>query len=212
MNRRMLLTGLALAAASAAFAEGRGAAPLAQSSAAHRYWPVVTNHRQWNVVSRQLENGTFEGRPLRRFDAPRPAARADNPTRRHVGVDLFANAGDTVVAVEDGRLVGFYPFLRASTGEMSYALMLAHDGYVANYGEVRETSLRDFALAIGGGVRAGAAIATVSDTAQLHFETYIPATTRNVSWRHGAERPSRVLDPTQLLLELAETGVRLTPP
>lgn len=212
MNRRALLTGMAVAAASAAFAEGLGVAPIARSSATERYWPVVTNHRDWNVVSRQLEDGGFEGRALRRFDAPRPAAQAENPTRRHVGVDLFANAGDTVVAVEDGRLIGFYPFLRASTGEMSYALLLAHNGYVANYGEVRESSLHDFALAIGGGVRAGSAIAAISDTAQLHFETYAPATTRNISWRHGAERPSGVLDPTPLLLELAETAVRLRPP
>lgn len=186
-------------------------APFARSDAPVRYWPVVTSSPRWQTVSLQRDGGGFEGNELRRFNAPRPAARADNPTRRHVGVDLFANAGDEVIAVEDGRILAFYPFLRAATGEMSYALIVAHGAYVANYGEVRESSLRARGLAIGDTVRAGQRIAEVSDTRQLHFETYLPGTTHSQSWAHGAPRPARVLNPTRLLLDLAENGVRRQP-
>ncbi len=187
-------------------AEAPDPAPFAASLAASRYWPVVTTHTYWSEVSMEATS-----RPLRRFNAPRPAARADNPTRRHVGIDLFANAGDAVIAVEDGRVVAFYPFLRAATGEMSYALIVAHEGYVANYGEVRATSLSARGLALGDAVRGGQEIAEISDTSQLHFETYVAGTRRNQSWRHGAARPPRVLDPTRLLLDLVQTGQRLSP-
>lgn len=186
-------------------------APFAVSTAAVRYWPVVTDVSNWNVVSAELSSGAFVGEPLRCFNAPRPAAQAANPTRRHAGVDLFANAGDEVVAVEDGQLVALYPFLQAHTGEMSYALLVAHVGYVANYGEIRSTSLSARALSLGDRVSAGQAIAEISDTRQLHFETYLPGATRNQSWRNGAPRPSRVLNPTQLLMQLAATGMRLRP-
>lgn len=183
------------------------AAPvLAQTPARTRYWPVVTDHPQALEIS-----GDATSRPLRRFNAPRPAVQADNPTRRHAGVDLFARPGDLVVAVEDGRIVGFYPFLRARTGEMSYALLVDHGAFVANYGEVREASLRNRGLSIGDTVGAGSVIADVSDTAQLHFEIYTPGTTRNQSWRHGAPQPDRVRDPTRMLTELTQTAVRLRP-
>lgn len=186
-------------------------APFAQSRAAVRYWPVATRNAEWRTVSMRRDDGGFDGRELRRFNAPRPAARADNPTRRHVGVDLFANAGDDVIAVEDGVIIAFYPFLRARTGEMSYALLVAHNGYVANYGEVRGASLSALGLSIGDNVRAGQRIGAVSDTRQLHFETYLPGATRSQSWRHGAPRPSHVLNPTHLLLDLAQNGRRLGP-
>jgi murein DD-endopeptidase MepM/ murein hydrolase activator NlpD len=162
-----------------------------------------------------LNLSRFPASQLRRVpgvpNAPRPATRADNPTRRHVGIDLFARAGDTVIAVEDGAILAFYPFLRARTGEVSYALIVAHASFVANYGEVRQASLRDHRLALGDSVTAGQAIATISDTAQLHFETYAPGATRSQSWPHGAARPAGVLDPSALLVDLAQNGRRLTP-
>jgi murein DD-endopeptidase MepM/ murein hydrolase activator NlpD len=174
--------------------------------AAGSYWPVVTARADWNTISAQPDCVR-----LRCFEAPRPVSQLDNPRRHHAGVDLFANAGDEVIAVEDGTIIGFYPFLRARTGEMSYALLVAHDGYVANYGEVRENSLRAHNLAIGARVRGGQRIATISDTAQLHFETYAAGTTRNYSWGYRAQRPAAVIDPTPRLQTLVVNGQRLLP-
>lgn len=206
----MRLFSMALAATAALWAAmstpiAQGDA-LAQANTATRYWPVVTASAEWNTISAGEECVR-----LRCFSAPRPVSRLDNPQRRHVGIDLFASAGDTVIAIEDGRVVGFYPFLRAATGEMSYALLIAHNGYVANYGEVRANSLTAHGLAIGSTVRAGQAIATVSDTAQLHFETYQPNTTRNASWRYAEAQPASVRDPTDFLRGLVAQGERRTP-
>lgn len=186
-------------------------APFAASRAPRRFWPVVTTSTNWAVVPAELRNGGFVGDPLRTFNAPRPSAQADNPTRRHAGVDLYARPNDRVIAVEDGRIVAFYPFLTAATGEVTYALLVAHDGYVANYGEVRETSLDVRGLRIGDAVRAGQDIADISDTSQLHFETYVAGVDHNQSWRHGDPRPDHVLNPTRLLLDLAQHGERRLP-
>lgn len=218
MLRRLFisLSLIALAAACSARAESaltpeaaHAAAPSAAPAAAPqraRYWPVVTGLAQALEIS-----GEHTSRPLRRFNAPRPAVHADNPTRRHVGVDLFAAPGDTVIAVEDGRILGFYPFLRAATGEMSYALLVDHGSYVANYGEVRASSLTAHGLAIGDRISAGQPIATISDTAQLHFETYDAGTQHSSSWRHGAPQPPGVRDPTAFLTALAHDGERRLP-
>jgi murein DD-endopeptidase MepM/ murein hydrolase activator NlpD len=210
-SRRLMLGSLACAA----WARPRRAsaeAPIAVSSAPARFWPVVTDHPKALDIAAALSDGRIAGSaPLRRFNAPRPAARADNPTRRHVGVDLFAYPGDAVVAVEDGRVIAFYPFLRAAAGAMSYALIVAHAGYVANYGEVKRGSLTACALAPGDSVAGGRQIAAVSDTSQLHFETYAAGVTHNASWPQGAPRPAGVLDPTALLLDLAANGRRLRP-
>lgn len=171
-----------------------------------RCWPIITDH------PRALEVSAPEtSRPLRRFNAPRPAARADNPTRRHVGVDLFAHDGDAVIAIEAGQIVAFYPFLRAAAGEMSYALLVAHQTYVANYGEVRANSLSARDLAVGDSVAPGQELAAISATRQLHFETYAPGVTRTLSWRHGAPQPAEVRDPTALLAELARSARRFLP-
>lgn len=182
-------------------------APAAQPAPAARpYWPIVTGRTDWNTVSSQTDCVR-----LRCFEAPRPVSRLDNPQRHHAGVDLFANPGDAVIAVEDGTIIGFYPFLRARTGEMSFAILVAHGGYVANYGEVRENSLATRGLDIGSHVRAGQEIASVSDTSMLHFETYQPGTRRNYSWRYHEQRPAAVIDPTPRLQALAVSGQRMMP-
>ena len=177
-------------------------APRARAETPALYWPVVTNHPRWNVIS---------ARPacpnLRCFGAPRPVSQLDHPRRHHAGVDLFAHAGDAVIAIEAGEVIGFYPFLRARTGEMSCALLIAHAGYVANYAEVRDPAL----VRIGDAVRGGQRIALISDTAQLHFETYAPGVTRNRAWAHGAAQPAGVIDPTERLRDLAQRGTRILP-
>jgi len=183
--------------------------PFAKSETPTRFWPVITDAPHALVVPAALDDGAKTGAPLRQFAAPRPAARADHPTRHHVGVDLTARAGDRVVAMEDGRVVAHFPFLRAATGEMSWALMLAHAPFVALYGELRERMAEG--VAIGASVAAGQRLGAVSDTAQLHIETYAPGATRNARWRWTAPPPANVLNPTQMLIDLAREGRRIQP-
>jgi murein DD-endopeptidase MepM/ murein hydrolase activator NlpD len=195
MHRRALLIALAATLA----------APARAAGAPERFWPVITDNPRALEISTETTS-----RPLRRFDAPRPAAHADHPTRRHVGVDLFANPGDVVIAVEDGTILANYPFLRAATGQMSWCVLIAHAAYVATYGEIQAGLTDVWDLRVGDRVQAGQFIANISDTSQLHFETYDPGVTRNISWPNGAPQPLGVRDPTPFLIDLAKTGRRMT--
>lgn len=68
-------------------------------------------------------------------------ASRSNGDRTHVGIDLFANHGDVVVAVADGTIVSFKHFYRGT-----YALLIDHGSYVVNYGEVARESLTLYGL------------------------------------------------------------------
>ncbi|MBL8551838.1 MAG: M23 family metallopeptidase [Hyphomonadaceae bacterium] len=212
ITRRVALAGLAIpcdarASGVAAPAPPHDPAPMAPSFPHGAIWPVLTEAPDAHVVPALFADGTAQGAALRRFNAPRPAARADNPTRRHVGVDLAANAGDRVVAIADGVVAAFYPFLTARTGETTYALLVAHGACTVLYGEIRAAAFVQPGDPVTGGQRLG----RVSDTAQLHIETYVRGVRRNTPWPQGAPTPGSVLNPTQMLLDLARDGMTVAP-
>jgi murein DD-endopeptidase MepM/ murein hydrolase activator NlpD len=201
MDRRIFLVGAALLSIPAGAEEGAPGVELSAGGDAvrpRRYWPVVTSRRQ--ALDVPNTNATEAGRDSRGYDAGRAGA-----ARRHVGVDLYARPSDAVIAIEAGRIIAFYPFYRDT-----WALMIAHPGYVANYGEVRDGSLAR-RLHVGASVRAGQRIATIGATGALHFELYRPGAQRNAVWRKGAPEPMSALDPTAFLQALARDGVRLRP-
>ena len=173
--------------------------PFATSDTEEAAWPVQTSHPQrFEVNYRATDNTDVGTRTGRQF-----LARRSNGTRHHVAVDLFARHRDLVVACEDGRVVSYYGFYPTSTGEMSYALFIAHDDLVVNYGEVKDDAQQEFGWRIGDRVTKGQTIARVSSTEMLHFETYIPGTTKNERWMVGEPRPTRLLNPTLYLLDVA---------
>jgi murein DD-endopeptidase MepM/ murein hydrolase activator NlpD len=173
--------------------------PFAQSTTRPqaRHWPVKTNHPSRTVVSYETVGGQIYGRPGRRFLAQRNAG-----ARFHVGIDLFAEPGDEVVACENGRVVAFYEFLESSAGEMTFALLVEHASFVVNYGEVTGDSRTRFHWRVGDTVEAGQPIAHVSSTSMTHFEAYRIGTRRNKRWLPRQSRPPALLNPTAYLLSL----------
>jgi peptidoglycan hydrolase-like protein with peptidoglycan-binding domain len=182
--------------------------PFAPPPAPGSFWPLHTNDREGRRVSYLTAAGHTVGRAGRAFLAQRKGTRDGRPAARwHVGLDLFARAGDTVVACEAGRIVAFGFFYQAKSGQRTFGLLVAHPGVVVNYGEVTADSLTRHGLAVGSEVRAGQPIAFVSDTNMLHFETYLPGTTRTARWWQGDPRPPTLLNPTRYLLFLQEHGL-----
>ncbi len=178
-----------------------GDVPFATSNAGNKYWPIVTNDHGGREVAYMDVNNRIHGRSGRRFLASRSSGR-----RYHVGVDLWGNAGDLIVACEPGVIVNSYHFYSGT-----YALFLQCDsGIVINFGEVRANSHREFGLDIGSKVDSGAPIARVgqmrSGSSMCHFETYTNGTTTNKRWMVDDPRPSALLNPTKYLLELAQYG------
>jgi len=166
--------------------------------AAERHWPVLTRSPNRLIVSYETVSGGKLGRPGRRFLAER-----EGGARFHVGIDLFANHHDEVRACEDGRVTAFYKFYTSGAGEATFCLLIEHDDFVINYGEVKESAPSEYGWRVGSHVRAGQKIARVSSTGMLHFEAYVLGTTRNERWYPSRPRPSSLLNPTRYLLEIA---------
>ena len=191
-------------------------AELTLQDGATAFWPILPKGAE-NVDAKEPNreiayrdmDGNVHGSPSRRFMANRGVApQSGEATRYHVGVDLYAVAGDKVLALAGGRIVAFYPFYPAHTGKMSYALFVQHNGVVCNYGEVTDDTTAKLELSIGEDVFGGQWIGVVSDTNMIHFETYAPGIVQNARWMQDeSPRPSALQNPTKLLLWLADNAV-----
>ncbi len=181
------------------------AAPFAPLISGARHWPIVTSHQRGRTVSYLTTDGAWIGRRMRSFGADRSGGR-----RYHIGVDLFGRFGDPVVAIEDGRIVRFFPFC-CGDNKTSWALLVQHAQVVVNYGEVAPDSLSRNGLSVGSNVTAGQVIGRVGrnpgGSTMIHFETYTTGTRRSYRWMKGRPRPARILNPTRLLLDLQEQGL-----
>jgi murein DD-endopeptidase MepM/ murein hydrolase activator NlpD len=127
------------------------------------------------------------------FGAPREG------TRLHAGIDIYpaAGAGAPVRALKAGTVVNAGLFYTRYTGEQTFAVLVDHGDFVANYGELGP--LQGW-VAPGATVSRGQVIGFVSGTLQLHFEMYAPGTTSWLQW-YGPQ-PANLVDPTDTILPL----------
>ena len=168
-------------------------------------WPIQadsTNKRMYEVAYRDV-NGKMRGNGARAFKARRA-----NGARYHAGIDLYADAGDVVVAPEAGVIVADQNFLNSIPGKDAM-LIQGYSGTTILLGEIVAKSFRDFGLEIGSRVERGQPVARVGLTQKgshmLHFETYTQGSNRNRSWRQGRVPHPTLRDPTVYLLRARAT-------
>lgn len=170
-------------------------------------WPVRTANKRQVRVSYQDVRGKWHGRWGRRFAALRRKKGASSGGRRHAGVDLFADAGDAVLAAEPGEIVAMFPFTAGTWA----VYVRSPDGTVINYGEVKKGSWKDFGRRVGDTVVAGDPLARVGAQTgggahMLHLEIYDADVTvekirkGGMQWPYGQDAPPELLDPTRYLL------------
>jgi murein DD-endopeptidase MepM/ murein hydrolase activator NlpD len=129
----------------------------------------------------------------------------------HTGVDLYCNEGDSVYAIEDGKIIAIEPF----TGEIAgfpwwnntYALAILGLSGVINYGEIQPLSN----LKVGDTIKSGDELGNVvpvlkkdkgkvPSTSMLHLELYSQYTGKWIEWTLNTPQPENLLNPTNLLL------------
>ncbi len=127
------------------------------------------------------------------FGAPRNGGR-----RRHAGVDLYppGGAGTDVRAIKDGVVRRIARFYIRRNGEVTYAVLVDHGDFVANYAELRKPLLKPSQR-----LAAGDVIGQVSGTKQLHFELYAAGALKWTSGWYG-KRPEGLQDPTAMMIGL----------
>jgi murein DD-endopeptidase MepM/ murein hydrolase activator NlpD len=177
------------------------------------YWPVRNAKSSYGraVSFMGVDNkgyGAGKGTSDRHFLAGRPAGGAD---RFHVGIDVYGDLHDIIVACEAGVVVNAYPFY-PSPNPLVSCLIVQHDsGVVINYGEVDPPSLKKYGMKVGVRVQPGQPIAEVGrmvTDSMLHFETYPSGTKQNISVKQASAKTllRGVYNPSQYLLALATKG------
>lgn len=152
---------------------------------------------------------------------PHPGAFGDvRPRHIHEGVDVYAEPGTAVHAVEDGMIVGVTPLSGADTRggywhDMEAVLVQGKSG-LAVYCEI--TPLKTLEPATQ--VKQGALLGHIYEKGYknqnpnrktedsehsffLHLELHHPATRKPVKWLPGQPKPDTLFDPTPFLLPIA---------
>ena len=139
-------------------------------------------------------------------DYPYFGASRDGNTRRHAGIDLYPvkGAGTPIKAIQDGRVIRIAPFYKRRNGEVTYAVLVDHGEYVANYAELRRPTLSAGAI-----VRKKQTLGFLSGTKQLHFELYSPGTEQWLSWNEIM--PPNLIDPTDMMMRAFKKRARSIP-
>ena len=185
-------------------------APLPPSGS---YWPLQTKVREGRLVSYVTQDGKTIGNSGRKFLADRTTDNGD--PRNHVGIDLYADFNDPVIACDNGTILSFKHFYTTKTGKETYSLVVQHSNVIINYGEVGKSSFPRLNLHVGDTVRAGQVIGFVGPTQMLHFEVYrITGNTSNLPphrWMDdGSNPPPDLYNPTKYLLYLKDNGLQST--
>lgn len=172
-------------------------------------WPLMSPTDANMKVSYEDVRGLFHGKWGREFGATRKSTNKETGEtykRVHVGVDLFADDGDIVVASEPGEVIAALPYYKG----LGAVYVLNDSGIIVNYGELKMNSWKPFGIKVGDRVEKGqrlARVGTASDGSHmLHLETFTPDTTvqeirqGELRWIAGDPPPPNVLDPTRFLV------------
>jgi murein DD-endopeptidase MepM/ murein hydrolase activator NlpD len=130
------------------------------------------------------------------FGAPR-----GGNTRKHAGIDLYPakGVGTPIKAIGDGKVIKVAPFYTRRNGEVTYAVLVDHNDFVANYAELKKPSLSP-----GSMIKQKQIIGVLSGTRQLHVELYMPGTKNWSSWI-GSKMPANLIDPTDMMIRIFST-------
>lgn len=133
----------------------------------------------------------------------------------HKGIDLYADIGTPVYAVEDGIVCLIRPFTGKAAGCEWWldteAVNIAGESGVIVYGEIGVNPR----LSIGQEIRRGDLIGTVKrvlrhdkgrPTSMLHLNLYKHGVQSNGTWGKNKKKPSGLLDPTPFLINAESWG------
>lgn len=130
----------------------------------------------------------------------------------HEGVDLYANDGDPVFSIEDGVIIDILPFTGTIANSPwwndTYCVLVAHNSYVINYGEITPSmNLSKGSILKGGDIIGNIRTVLLQDKGRpmsmLHLEMYTKGTIEPIKeWSLNTPKPEQLLDPTSLLLSI----------
>ena len=129
---------------------------------------------------------------------------------KHKGVDLYADIGDCVYAVESGTIVDICPFTGEIAGfpwwENTWGIYAEGNSGIVVYGEI----IPEKNLKIGDIVKSGDHIGIVQKVlkkdngrpqSMLHIELHEKGYIHTDQWEIAKEKPIGIIDPTNYLIK-----------
>ena len=131
----------------------------------------------------------------------------------HQGVDIYCEKGDEVFSIEDGMVIKIKQFTGEAVGSPwwndTWCILIEGESGVFNYGEITVNKN----LTEGAEVKMGQVIGNVETILKkdkgrpmnmLRLELYIHGTKDAIEdWQLGEVKPQQLLDPTDILQQLA---------
>lgn len=128
----------------------------------------------------------------------------------HPGVDLYCDAGQYVVAIEDSKVINIEIFTGPNANPVSawwnetWAVLVEGASGVLGYCELKPLPYIKKGFKLKAGIPIGNIIPVLkrdkdNGTTMLHLEMYKPKTSGHVTWHIGEDRPETLLDPTEFL-------------
>lgn len=132
----------------------------------------------------------------------------------HEGIDLYAENLDSVFSVEDGVILGIFPFTGVIANspwwEDTWCIFVKHSDFILNYGEV----LPNPNIEVGNKVKEGDILGNIKTVlksdkgrpmSMLHLEMYsLEAKEPIKEWSLNTLKPQQLLDPTKFLLRFVD--------
>lgn len=132
----------------------------------------------------------------------------------HEGIDLYAQEGTEVRAVEDGVVVAVYPFTGPAANlpwwENTQVVLVEGPSGVVAYGEISPTVEPGQVLIASeliGHIKRVLRHDKGRPTSMLHLELHAPGTRATPEWYAHAGRPPSLLDPTPYLRPLVSSDI-----
>lgn len=131
----------------------------------------------------------------------------------HTGIDLYAEMGDSVYAIEEGEIVAIEWFTGPKVDmpwwNDTQAIAIRGKSGVINYGELIVNETLKVGMKVAEGDFLGCIFPVlrkdkgkVPSINMLHLELYSEYNGQWVMWELGRPKPENILDPTSLLMGL----------
>jgi murein DD-endopeptidase MepM/ murein hydrolase activator NlpD len=153
------------------------------------------------------------------FKLPEPGARGDFGYKRsfyyHMGIDLYCDLNQKIVAIEDGTIVNVEQFTGFDAIPSSpwwldtWSLLIEGESGVLGYCEIKIKNGLKKGMKVKAGDELGKVIPVLKNdkgngTTMCHFEQYTHGTTEHTTWLATESQPENLVNPRKLLEKILE--------
>jgi len=126
----------------------------------------------------------------------------------HTGIKLHC-ADRFIYTIESGKIINILPYFKTSGNNKLYSVMIEGESGVFLYGGIRPSRYLKIGNYVDRQHYIGEALLHHNSKLMLHLELYKYGTVEPVQWLTTENKPSNLLDPTNIIRYLYEKNLRI---